>query len=114
MSEKIGISAAIRRTAEMMPSVVSPTRRISAAMNANAVSESVAPSTCALISFSLLLVLVLDRPLAGDLTVSPQPFKESSLSRFWPPGEAGLAAGEPAPWRVGVLVVDGGDPGGGP
>ncbi|MFF0424046.1 hypothetical protein ACFYUJ_06485 [Streptomyces sp. NPDC004520] len=46
-------------------------------------------SVAALIGFSLLLVLVLDRPFAGDLTVSPQPFKESSLSRFWPQGALG-------------------------
>ncbi|MER5203786.1 DUF4239 domain-containing protein [Streptomyces sp. NPDC002825] len=42
-----------------------------------------------LIGFSLLLVLVLDRPFAGDLTVSYQPFKESSLSQFWPQGALG-------------------------
>ncbi|AJF63831.1 DUF4239 domain-containing protein [Streptomyces vietnamensis] len=46
-------------------------------------------SVAGLIGFSLLLVLVLDRPFAGDLTVSPQPFKESSLSRFWPQGALG-------------------------
>ncbi|MFB7378126.1 DUF4239 domain-containing protein [Kitasatospora purpeofusca] len=36
-----------------------------------------------LIGFSLLLVIVLDRPFSGDLSVSPQPFKESALARFW-------------------------------
>ncbi|MEU1285950.1 DUF4239 domain-containing protein [Kitasatospora sp. NPDC005856] len=40
-------------------------------------------SVAALIGFSLLLVLVLDRPFAGDLSVSPAPFKESALARFW-------------------------------
>ncbi|MFE2283277.1 DUF4239 domain-containing protein [Streptomyces sp. NPDC059443] len=45
-------------------------------------------SVAGLISFSLLLVLVLDRPFAGDLTVSPQPFKEGALSQFWPQGGA--------------------------
>ncbi|MEV6979428.1 DUF4239 domain-containing protein [Kitasatospora sp. NPDC093806] len=40
-------------------------------------------SVAGLIGFSLLLVLVLDRPFAGDLCVSPQPFKESSLAQFW-------------------------------
>ncbi|MFG2875155.1 DUF4239 domain-containing protein [Streptomyces sp. NPDC048337] len=39
-----------------------------------------------LIGFSLLLVLVLDRPFAGDLNVSPQPFKESTLAQFWASG----------------------------
>ncbi|MFF0476551.1 hypothetical protein [Streptomyces sp. NPDC004284] len=46
-------------------------------------------SVAGLIGFSLLLVLVLDRPFAGDLTVTPQPFKESTLSRFWPQGALG-------------------------
>ncbi|MGW5394921.1 bestrophin-like domain [Streptomyces sp. NPDC003952] len=46
-------------------------------------------SVAGLIGFSLLLVLVLDRPFAGDLTVSPEPFKESSLSPFWPRGGPG-------------------------
>ncbi|MFD4656399.1 DUF4239 domain-containing protein [Kitasatospora sp. NPDC058444] len=40
-------------------------------------------SVSALIGFSLLLVLVLDRPFAGDLSVSSAPFKESALARFW-------------------------------
>ncbi|MEU6239237.1 DUF4239 domain-containing protein [Kitasatospora sp. NPDC047058] len=40
-------------------------------------------SVAGLIGFSLLLVLVLDRPFAGDLCVSPQPFKQSELARFW-------------------------------
>ncbi|MFF2614713.1 DUF4239 domain-containing protein [Kitasatospora sp. NPDC058046] len=40
-------------------------------------------SVAALIGFSLLLVLVLDRPFAGELSVSPAPFKESALARFW-------------------------------
>ncbi|MER7752548.1 DUF4239 domain-containing protein [Kitasatospora sp. NPDC097643] len=40
-------------------------------------------SVAALIGFSLLLVVVLDRPFAGDLNVSPKPFKESSLAQFW-------------------------------
>ncbi|WP_327257237.1 bestrophin-like domain [Streptomyces sp. NBC_01244] len=46
-------------------------------------------SVAGLIGFSLLLVLVLDRPFVGDLTVSPEPFKESSLSPFWPQDRAG-------------------------
>ncbi|MEV7601368.1 DUF4239 domain-containing protein [Kitasatospora sp. NPDC089797] len=40
-------------------------------------------SVAALIGFSLLLVLVLDRPFVGDLSISPLPFQESSLARFW-------------------------------
>ncbi|MET9398468.1 DUF4239 domain-containing protein [Kitasatospora sp. NPDC002965] len=40
-------------------------------------------SVAALVGFSLLLVLVLDRPFSGDLDVSPQPFKDSALARFW-------------------------------
>ncbi|MFF5446823.1 DUF4239 domain-containing protein [Streptomyces sp. NPDC012888] len=39
-----------------------------------------------LIGFSLLLVLVLDRPFAGELSVSPAPYKEGALARFWPNG----------------------------
>ncbi|MFJ9646791.1 bestrophin-like domain [Streptomyces sp. NPDC004244] len=37
-----------------------------------------------LIGFSLLLVMVLDRPFAGELSVSPAPYKEAALSQFWP------------------------------
>lgn len=40
-------------------------------------------SVAALIGFSLLLVLVLDRPFAGELSVSPAPFKEGALSPYW-------------------------------
>ncbi|WP_431683653.1 NADH-quinone oxidoreductase subunit J [Kitasatospora sp. KL5] len=40
-------------------------------------------SVAALIGFSLLLVLVLDRPFAGELSVSPAPFKEGALAKFW-------------------------------
>ncbi|MFF5503657.1 DUF4239 domain-containing protein [Streptomyces roseolus] len=42
-------------------------------------------SVAALIGFSLLLVLVLDRPFAGDLGVSPAPYKEGALARYWEP-----------------------------
>ncbi|MFB6809119.1 DUF4239 domain-containing protein [Streptomyces sp. NPDC056387] len=37
-----------------------------------------------LIGFSLLLVMALDRPFAGDLSVSPAPYKEAALAQFWP------------------------------
>ncbi|MER5862860.1 hypothetical protein [Kitasatospora sp. NPDC002040] len=37
----------------------------------------------ALIGFSILLTVVLDHPFAGDLSVSPDPFKEGSLAQFW-------------------------------
>ncbi|GAA4870503.1 hypothetical protein [Kitasatospora terrestris] len=40
-------------------------------------------SVAALIGFSLLLVVVLDRPFSGDLSVSPQPFKDGALAVFW-------------------------------
>ncbi len=40
-------------------------------------------SVAALIGFSLLLVLVLDRPFAGELSVSPAPYKEGALARYW-------------------------------
>ncbi|WKX71599.1 DUF4239 domain-containing protein [Streptomyces sp. XD-27] len=40
-------------------------------------------SVAALIGFSLLLVVVLDRPFAGDVRVSPAPYMEGSLARFW-------------------------------
>ncbi|GLV90127.1 hypothetical protein Slala04_15810 [Streptomyces lavendulae subsp. lavendulae] len=36
-----------------------------------------------LIGFSLLLVVALDRPFAGDLSVSAEPYKEAALARFW-------------------------------
>lgn len=36
-----------------------------------------------LIGFSLLLVMALDRPFAGDLAVSPAPYKEAALAQFW-------------------------------
>ncbi|MFE1410575.1 DUF4239 domain-containing protein [Streptomyces sp. NPDC085524] len=39
-----------------------------------------------LIGFSLLLVVALDRPFAGDLSVTPQPYKEAALSQFWAAG----------------------------
>ncbi|MFE3582987.1 bestrophin-like domain [Streptomyces vinaceus] len=37
-----------------------------------------------LIGFSLLLVMALDRPFAGDLGVTPAPYKEVALAQFWP------------------------------
>ncbi|MFE3585673.1 bestrophin-like domain [Streptomyces vinaceus] len=40
-------------------------------------------AVAALIGFSLLLVIVLDCPFAGDMSVSAQPFKDSALARFW-------------------------------
>ncbi|MFE1291511.1 DUF4239 domain-containing protein [Streptomyces sp. NPDC058751] len=40
-------------------------------------------SVAGLVGFSLLLVFVLDRPFAGELSVSPAPFKEGSLTRYW-------------------------------
>lgn len=42
-----------------------------------------AGSVAALIGFSLLLVVVLDRPFAGDISVSPDAFKEGALAQFW-------------------------------
>ncbi|MFJ7069907.1 DUF4239 domain-containing protein [Streptomyces sp. NPDC101115] len=38
-----------------------------------------------LIGFSLLLIVVLDRPFAGELSVSPAPYKEGALARYWAP-----------------------------
>ncbi|MBW5482906.1 bestrophin-like domain [Streptomyces bambusae] len=40
-------------------------------------------AVAALIGFSLLLVLVLDRPFAGELSVSSTPYKEAALAQFW-------------------------------
>ncbi|MEV7521502.1 DUF4239 domain-containing protein [Streptomyces sp. NPDC091371] len=40
-----------------------------------------------LIGFSLLLVVVLDRPFAGDLSVSPELFKQGKLEQFWNPAQ---------------------------
>ncbi|MEU4272909.1 hypothetical protein [Streptomyces sp. NPDC026092] len=33
--------------------------------------------------FSLLPVVVLHRPFAGDLTVSPAPYREAALAQYW-------------------------------
>ncbi|MEU5000175.1 DUF4239 domain-containing protein [Streptomyces sp. NPDC021622] len=41
-------------------------------------------AVAALIGFSLLLVVVLDRPFAGDLSVSPELFHQGKLEQFWP------------------------------
>ncbi|MFE7513311.1 bestrophin-like domain [Streptomyces sp. NPDC057540] len=40
-------------------------------------------SVAALIGFSLLLVFVLDRPFAGELSVSPAPYQEGALAQYW-------------------------------
>ncbi|MCB5179695.1 bestrophin-like domain [Streptomyces antimicrobicus] len=40
-------------------------------------------AVAALIGFSLLLVLVLDRPFSGELSVSAEPYKQAALARFW-------------------------------
>ncbi|WP_199870114.1 hypothetical protein [Streptomyces sp. Root66D1] len=37
------------------------------------------------IGFSLLLVFVLDRPFAGELSVSPAPYREGALATYWEP-----------------------------
>ncbi|MEU6880426.1 DUF4239 domain-containing protein [Streptomyces sp. NPDC046712] len=42
-------------------------------------------SVAALIGFSLLLVFVLDRPFAGELSVSPAPYREGALEKYWTP-----------------------------
>ncbi|RSS59709.1 DUF4239 domain-containing protein [Streptomyces sp. WAC01280] len=42
-------------------------------------------SVAALIGFSLLLVFVLDRPFAGELSVSPAPYREGALAQYWKP-----------------------------
>ena len=42
-------------------------------------------SVAALIGFSLLLVFVLDRPFAGELSVSPAPYREGALAAYWGP-----------------------------
>ncbi|MEV7547578.1 DUF4239 domain-containing protein [Streptomyces sp. NPDC089915] len=36
-----------------------------------------------LIGFTLLLIIVLDRPFAGDLCVSPAAYTQGALERFW-------------------------------
>ncbi|MFE0648412.1 DUF4239 domain-containing protein [Streptomyces sp. NPDC059534] len=36
-----------------------------------------------LIGFSLLLVVVLDRPFAGELSVSPEPYRQGALAPYW-------------------------------
>ncbi|MFB6628979.1 hypothetical protein ACFCWY_03735 [Streptomyces sp. NPDC056362] len=40
-------------------------------------------SVAGLIGFSLLLVFVLDRPFAGELSVSPAPYQEGALAQYW-------------------------------
>ncbi len=41
-------------------------------------------SVAALIGFSILLTIVLDRPFAGGFSVSPSPFQQGALAQFWP------------------------------
>ncbi|MBH1935904.1 DUF4239 domain-containing protein [Streptomyces sp. AV19] len=40
-------------------------------------------SVAVLIGFSLLLVIVLDLPFSGDLSVDPDPYREGVLAAFW-------------------------------
>lgn len=40
-------------------------------------------AVAALIGVSMLLVLTLDRPFSGDLTIPPAPFEEGILARYW-------------------------------
>ncbi|WP_371648724.1 MULTISPECIES: DUF4239 domain-containing protein [unclassified Streptomyces] len=40
-------------------------------------------SVAALVGFTLLLVLVLDHPFSGDISVQPDAFKEGVLAKFW-------------------------------
>ncbi|GHE91477.1 hypothetical protein GCM10018785_67500 [Streptomyces longispororuber] len=40
-------------------------------------------SVAALVGFSLLLVLVLDHPFSGDISVPPDAYKEGALAKFW-------------------------------
>ncbi|MET9129660.1 hypothetical protein ACGFZG_21855 [Streptomyces antibioticus] len=42
-------------------------------------------SVAALVGFSLLLVLVVDRPFAGELSMSPAPYREGALAQYWTP-----------------------------
>ncbi|MEV4436533.1 hypothetical protein [Streptomyces sp. NPDC049585] len=54
-------------------------------------------AVAALIGVSVLLVLTLDRPFSGDLSISPAPFKEGILAHYWhEPPEAPHGA-SPAP-----------------
>ncbi|MEU6985725.1 hypothetical protein ABZ946_20195 [Streptomyces sp. NPDC046324] len=48
-------------------------------------------AVAALIGFSLLLVVVLDRPFAGELSVSPVPYQEGALAQFWEPAQEASA-----------------------
>ncbi|MGV9273317.1 bestrophin-like domain [Streptomyces griseosporeus] len=50
-------------------------------------------SVAALVGFSLLLVFVLDRPFAGDLSVSPAPYQQGALARYWHGDLPAAAAG---------------------
>ncbi|GAA3006761.1 hypothetical protein GCM10020229_33600 [Kitasatospora albolonga] len=51
-------------------------------------------TVAALVGFSLLLTLVLDRPFSGELSVSPAPYKEGALAQFWygQPGAGSVVA----------------------
>lgn len=40
-------------------------------------------SVAALVGFSLLIVLVLDHPFSGDISVPPDAFKQGALAQFW-------------------------------
>ncbi|MFF3920444.1 DUF4239 domain-containing protein [Streptomyces sp. NPDC001852] len=40
-------------------------------------------SVAGLVGFSLLLIVVLDRPFSGELSVSPAPFRQGALAQYW-------------------------------
>ncbi|MFB7241969.1 hypothetical protein CW362_06730 [Streptomyces populi] len=57
-------------------------------------------SVAGLVGFSLLLVFVLDRPFAGELSVSPAPYREGALAQYWNRG-AGDVGAEHQPLKSG-------------
>ena len=53
--------------------------------SANArVQTMMVSAVAALIGFNLLIVLVLDHPFSGDVTISDQPFREGALAVLFP------------------------------
>ncbi|MGW1067999.1 bestrophin-like domain [Streptomyces aureus] len=54
-------------------------------------------SVAGLVGFSLLLVFVLDRPFAGELSVSPAPYREGALAQYWPHGTGDVSADHRTP-----------------
>jgi hypothetical protein len=61
-------------------------------------------SIAAFLSFALALTILLDYPFSGDVSVSPQPYKETVLAQFWPRPPLGPVPGDARPLTAQDLV----------